>query len=55
MQRSIREALKRESMTMDQLLAATGLSAEALMPELSLMEITGHIRKEAGNLFSIQC
>ena len=47
----ILEALKRESMTMDQLIMATGSRAEELMPELSVMEIMGQIRKDAGNLF----
>ena len=52
-QRMILEALKRESMTMDQLIIATGSRAEDLMPELSVMEIMGQVRKDAGNLFSM--
>ena len=52
-QRMILEALRRESMTIDALTEVTGLSAETLMAELSVMEIMGQIRKESGNLFSI--
>ena len=52
-QRMILTALQRESMTVDQLSIATGIKREAALQELSVMEVLGQIRKEAGNLFSV--
>lgn len=52
-QQTILAALKREPMTLDRLELETGMKAEALMVELSVMEIMGLIQKEAGNLFSV--
>ena len=54
-QNQILQALARESMTMDGLCMATGIKAAELLPELSVMTIFGHVRKDAGNLFSIVC
>lgn len=48
---TIAEALGREPMTLDQLSSATKRDPQELLTELSVMEILGHIRKEAGNFF----
>ena len=52
-QRAILKALLREPMGMDNLCTETGFEADALMAELSVMEIMGQIRRDSGNLFSI--
>ena len=46
-------ALSKEAMTVDELGMATGIKTDALILELSVMEIIGKIRKDAGNLFSL--
>jgi DNA processing protein len=45
-------ALLREPMGLDSLCETTGLSADELMAELSIMEIMGQIRRDSGNIFA---
>ena len=52
-QRAILKALMREPMGMDNLCAETGVEADALLAELSVMEIMGQIRRDSGNVFCI--
>ena len=52
-QKSILKALLREPMGTDKLCAETGMSADALLAEVSVMEILGQIRRDPGNIFSL--
>ena len=52
-QQAVLKALFQESMGMDALCKQTGYTADVLMAELSIMEITGQIRKDSGNVFAI--
>ena len=45
-------ALLREPMGLDGLCEATGVPADDLMAELSIMEIMGQIRRDSGNIFA---
>ena len=40
-------------MGMDNLCAETGVEADTLLAELSVMEIMGQIRRDSGNVFCI--
>ena len=51
--RAILKALLREPSGMDSLCEQTGLTAEALMAELSVMEIMGQVRRDSGNIFAV--
>ncbi len=52
-QRAILKALLREPSGMDSLCEQTGLTAETLMAELSVMEIMGQVRRDSGNIFAV--
>ena len=52
-QQAIFKALYKEPMGMDALCQSTGFSADALMAELSIMEIMGQVRKDSGNVFAV--
>jgi len=52
-QRAILKALLREPMGMDDLCAETGCGTDALMAELSVMEIMGQVRRDGGNIFAL--
>ena len=52
-QKAIFKVLLREPAGMDALCEQTGFSADKLMAELSVMEITGQIRRESGNIFAV--
>ncbi len=52
-QRAILKALLREPLGMESLCAETGFDADALMAELSVMEITGQVRRDSGNVFAL--
>ncbi len=52
-QRAIHSALLREALGMEGLCRATGLMPDALLAELSVMEIMGQIRRESGNIFAL--
>jgi len=52
-QKAIFKALFQEPMGMDALCAETGIPADQLMAELSVMEIMGQTRRESGNIFAI--
>jgi DNA processing protein len=52
-QRAILKALLREPAGMDSLCEQTGLPAEVLMAELSVMEIMGQVRRDSGNIFAV--
>ncbi|MBE0601105.1 MAG: DNA-protecting protein DprA [Firmicutes bacterium] len=46
-------ALRKEAMGMDALREATGLTTDALMTELSMLEINGEIQRESGNIYRL--
>jgi len=52
-QKAILKVLLREPTGMDGLCLETGLSADDMMAELSVMEIMGQIRRESGNIFAV--
>ena len=52
-QKAILRILLREPTGMDGLCAETGFDPDALMAELSVMEIMGQIRRDSGNIFAI--
>lgn len=52
-QREILAALLREPMGMEALCLYTGRDIDALLSELSVMEIMGQVRRDSGNMFAI--
>ena len=52
-QKTILKALLREPMGTDELCAETGIQTDALLAEVSVMEILGQIRRDPGNIFSL--
>ncbi len=46
-------ALRREDMTLDELCIATGLHPDELTAELTMLELTGKIRREGGSRFAV--
>ena len=50
---SVLRALQKEAMGMDALQLETGLSTDALMTELSMLEISGKITRDSGNVYRL--
>ncbi len=49
----ILDALHKEAMGMDALITATGLTADALIAQLCMLEIGGEIKRESGNIYRL--
>jgi DNA processing protein len=52
--RNILTALRREAMGMDALRQATGLTTDALIAQLCILEINGDITRESGNTYRLR-
>lgn len=53
LQQAVLQALMREPLGMDALCAQTGFHADELLAELTIMEISGQVRRDSGNLFAM--
>lgn len=53
LEEAILSALQKEALGLEALCAATGTSADEMMGRLSMMEVTGQVSRDAGNLFRL--
>ena len=52
-QQAVLRALMREPLGMDALCEQTGCTADTMLAELTIMELTGQVRRDSGNIFAI--